>query len=59
MNFQFTNPWWLALVPVVAIIIALGFFPQRALDVINPTVGQTMTVIGSTDPVPAIAESGK
>jgi NADH-quinone oxidoreductase subunit M len=48
-----------ALVPVVAIIIALGFFPQPALDVINPSVDQTMSVIGSTDPVPAVAESGK
>jgi NADH-quinone oxidoreductase subunit M len=49
----------LALAPVVAIIIALGFFPQVALDIINPTVEQTMTVVGSTDPVPAIAEPGK
>jgi NADH-quinone oxidoreductase subunit M len=49
----------LAIAPVIAIIIALGFFPQVALDIINPTIDQTMTVIGSTDPVPAIAESGK
>jgi NADH-quinone oxidoreductase subunit M len=52
-----------ALAPVIAIIIALGFFPQVALDIINPSVEQTMTVIGSTDPVPAVApavaESGK
>jgi NADH-quinone oxidoreductase subunit M len=45
-----------ALAPVVAVIIALGFFPQPALNVINPSVDQTMTVIGSTDPVPAVAE---
>ncbi len=36
-----------------------GVLPQPALDVINPSVDQTMTVIGSTDPVPAVAESGK
>jgi NADH-quinone oxidoreductase subunit M len=52
-----------ALAPVIAIIIALGFFPQVALDIINPSVEQTMTVLGSTDPVPAVApavaESGK
>jgi NADH-quinone oxidoreductase subunit M len=46
----------LALAPVIAIIIALGFFPQAALDVINPSVDQTMTIVGSADPAPAIAE---
>ena len=48
-----------AMAPVIAIIVALGFFPQPMLDVINPSVDQTMTVLGVTDPVPAIAESGK
>jgi NADH-quinone oxidoreductase subunit M len=45
----------LALSPVIAIIIALGFFPQPALTIINPAVGQSMTVTGSLDPAPAIA----
>jgi len=49
----------LAIAPVIAIIIALGFFPQVALDIINPSVDQTMSVIGATDPAPAVAESGK
>jgi NADH-quinone oxidoreductase subunit M len=49
----------LAIVPVLAIIVALGFFPQPVLEVINPSVDQTMTLVGSTDPVPAVAESGK
>jgi NADH-quinone oxidoreductase subunit M len=49
----------LAIAPVLAIIVALGFFPQPVLDVINPSVDQTMTLVGSTDPVPAVAESGK
>ncbi len=48
-----------AIAPVLAIIVALGFFPQVALDVINPSVEQTMTVVGSSDPAPAIAEPGK
>ena len=48
-----------AIAPVIAIIIALGFFPQPVLNVINPSVEQTMSVVGATDPVPAIAESGK
>jgi NADH-quinone oxidoreductase subunit M len=49
----------LAIAPVLAVIVALGVFPQAALDVINPSVDQTMAVVGATDPVPAVAESGK
>ncbi len=49
----------LALAPVLAIIVALGVFPSAALDIINPSVDQTMSVIGSTDPAPVVAESGK
>jgi NADH-quinone oxidoreductase subunit M len=48
-----------AIAPVIAVIIALGVVPQVALNIINPSVEQTMTVIGSTDPVPVVAESGK
>lgn len=49
----------LAIAPVLAIIIAMGFFPNPVLDIINPSVDKTMSVVGSTDPVPAIAESGR
>jgi NADH-quinone oxidoreductase subunit M len=48
-----------AIAPVLAIIIALGLFPNTLLDIINPSIDQTMSVVGSTDPAPAIAESGK
>jgi NADH-quinone oxidoreductase subunit M len=48
-----------AIAPVIAIIIALGVVPQVALDIINPSVDWTMTQIGSTDPLPAVAGSGK
>ncbi len=48
-----------AIAPMIAVIIALGVVPQVALNIINPSVEQTMTVIGSTDPVPVVAESGK
>jgi NADH-quinone oxidoreductase subunit M len=41
----------LAIAPILAIIIALGFFPQVALDVINPAVEQVQTYVGVTDPV--------
>ncbi len=40
--------------PVIAIIIALGFFPKPLLDVINPAVGRTMQQVGATDPKPAV-----
>ncbi|MGB8021018.1 MAG: NADH-quinone oxidoreductase subunit M [Candidatus Nanopelagicales bacterium] len=49
----------LAIAPVIAIIIALGVFPQAALDVINPSVGQAMTTVGVADPAPAVAEQGR
>ncbi len=41
-----------AIAPVLAVIIVLGFFPKPLLDVINPTVVQTMQVVGVTDPAP-------
>lgn len=40
--------------PLVAVIIALGFFPQPLLEVINPAVGTTMEQVGVTDPEPAV-----
>ncbi len=43
-----------AIAPVVAIIIALGFVPQMLLNVINPTVDKTMQVVAIADPKPAI-----
>jgi NADH-quinone oxidoreductase subunit M len=42
----------IAIAPVIAILIVLGFFPKPILDVINPTVTNTMQVIGVTDPAP-------
>jgi NADH-quinone oxidoreductase subunit M len=42
----------IAIAPVLAIIIFLGFFPKPLLDVINPTVVNTMQVVGVTDPAP-------
>src|SRR5512146_2624549 len=43
----------LAVVPLVALIIAMGVYPKPVLDVINPAVRSTMTQIHVTDPVPA------
>jgi NADH-quinone oxidoreductase subunit M len=41
----------IAIIPVAAIIIALGVFPQVLLNVINPTIDQVMTSVSMTDPV--------
>jgi NADH-quinone oxidoreductase subunit M len=43
----------LAVVPLIALIIAMGVYPKPVLDVINPAVKSTLTQIHVTDPVPA------
>jgi NADH-quinone oxidoreductase subunit M len=43
-----------AVVPLIALIVVLGFFPKPLLDVINPTVAATLTRVGVTDPAPKI-----
>ncbi|HEX9039559.1 MAG TPA: NADH-quinone oxidoreductase subunit M [Trebonia sp.] len=43
----------LAVVPLVALIIAMGVYPKPVLDVINPAVKATMSQVGSADPAPA------
>ena len=44
----------LAVVPLVALIVALGFFPKPLLDVINPAVSRTLHEVGQTDPTPPV-----
>jgi NADH-quinone oxidoreductase subunit M len=39
------------LVPLVILILLLGFFPQPVLDVITPSVGATLSEVGLSDPV--------
>ncbi len=43
----------LAVVPLVALIIAMGIYPKPVLDVINPAVNATMSQVHATDPTPA------
>ena len=43
-----------AIAPVIAIIIALGFYPKPALDVINPAAQETITKAGFSDPAPIV-----
>src|SRR6185295_3631618 len=40
--------------PLIAVIIALGFYPKPLLDVINPAVSRTMEQVGVTDPQPTV-----
>lgn len=42
----------MAIAPVLAIIIALGFIPQVVLDVVNPAVDRVMVQIDAEDPAP-------
>ena len=46
--------------PLLAVIIALGFYPKPLLDVINPAIERTMQQVGQTDPEPVVpvAEGG-
>jgi NADH-quinone oxidoreductase subunit M len=44
--------------PVLALLVVLGFYPKPALDMINPSVKQTMVRVDQHDPKPAIAEKG-
>ncbi|MDX6428094.1 MAG: NADH-quinone oxidoreductase subunit, partial [Streptosporangiaceae bacterium] len=43
-----------AVAPVIAIIVALGFFPKPALDVINPSVTRTLERVHMQDPKPTV-----
>ena len=41
--------------PLIAVIIALGFYPKPVLDVLNPAVDRTMQQVHVTDPGPTVA----
>ena len=43
----------IAIAPVVAVIVALGFYPAPLLNVINPASAHVLEVQGFTDPVPS------
>ena len=46
----------IAIAPVIAIIVLLGFYPKPVLDIINPASGVVMQHAGAVDPV---AKAGK
>ena len=41
------------LVPMVVLVLGLGFYPKPVLDVVTPTVKATQTAVEVSDPVPA------
>ena len=43
----------LAIAPVIAIIVALGFYPAPLLKVINPAASHVISQMGFTDPAPS------
>ena len=47
----------MAMAPLLALVVVLGFFPKPVLDVINPAVGHTLQRVGQTDPAPTLAGS--
>lgn len=47
-----------AITPLIALIIALGFAPQVALNVINPAVGQVQDFVDVQDKQPEIKSTG-
>jgi NADH-quinone oxidoreductase subunit M len=47
-----------AVAPLLAILVFLGFYPQPALDVINPMVKNVLTHVGRTDPTPTVGAQG-
>ncbi|MEO9329120.1 NADH-quinone oxidoreductase subunit M [Gordonia aurantiaca] len=45
-------------VPLIALLIALGVYPKPMLDLIDPAVQSTLTTVGVTAPEPAVAGPG-
>ena len=43
-----------AIAPVIALIVALGFYPKPALEIINPAAQVTITKAGYSDPQPLV-----
>jgi NADH-quinone oxidoreductase subunit M len=42
----------IAIAPVIAVIVVLGFYPAPALNIINPAAAQVVSQMGFSDPAP-------
>lgn len=49
----------IAIAPVIAVIVALGFFPAPLLNIINPAAEATISALGFNDPTPTIETMGE
>jgi NADH-quinone oxidoreductase subunit M len=43
-----------AVAPLIALIIGLGFYPKPVLDIVNPSVKTTLSHVQKQDPAPAV-----
>jgi len=48
-----------AVAPLIALILALGFFPQPVLNLVNSTSSWVMEHVGATDPQATVTKAGK
>jgi len=46
-----------ALAPLLALILVIGFWPKPLLDVLNPTVKDTLSHVGKSDPRPPVGST--
>ena len=42
--------------PLILALVLFGFYPMPLLDVINPTVHDTLSHVGVTDPEPTVGQ---
>jgi NADH-quinone oxidoreductase subunit M len=47
-----------AIAPVIALIVTLGFYPAPLLNIINPAASATISALGFSDPSPTINAAG-
>jgi NADH-quinone oxidoreductase subunit M len=53
-DLSLREAWVIA--PVMAVIVALGIYPKPILDIINPAVQSTNSVVRNHDPSPSVPE---
>ncbi|GGF51039.1 NADH-quinone oxidoreductase, M subunit NuoM [Marmoricola endophyticus] len=46
-----------AAVPLIVLLVVLGFYPKPLLDVIDPYVQDTLSHVGKADPAPAVGSA--
>lgn len=46
----------IAIAPVIAVIVSLGFFPSPLLNIINPAAQATISALGFSDPTPTVGD---